>query len=163
MRCGVRSCSRRSSAPLLRIPGDARSLEHRSRTLSIPPAPATAARGRLLVLVVPERQHVTVLVAGEVDRATARQLRDRLVDSLFYRASTLVVDATDLTFCDLSGLDALVDAVETVERSGVHVTIQPSEQLTWLIATAERLRPTSGQPGRDPAGCPLPRPSRQTA
>lgn len=126
------------------------------------PLRATAAPGRLLVLAVPVRQHVDVLVAGHADRATAQHLRERLVDALFYRPRSLVVDATDVTSCDLSGLHALVDAVAVIERSGVHVTVLPSPGLTRLMADVRRTPPTSGQPAPAPAGCPLPRPSRAT-
>ena len=112
----------------------------------------------MLVLVVPHRDHVVVLVAGEADVSTAPMVRDGLARSLFYRPRSLLVDATDLTFCDLRGLDALADGIETVERSGARVTVHPSPQLAWLVATLERIPRTSGRPGRDPAGCPLPRP-----
>lgn len=124
---------------------------------------ATAARGRLLVPAVPKRPHLVVLVAGEADLASAMRLRDGLVDCLVYRPRSLVVDATDLTFCDLTGLDALLDGVEIVKRSGAHVTIRPSAQLAWLMATVRQASGTSGQPGRDPSDCPLAHPSRQTA
>ncbi len=76
------------------------------------PSRAAEARGRLLVLAVPQqRRQVVVLVAGEVDRATAPQLREMVVDSLVHRPRSVVVDASDLTFCDLGALDALADAV----------------------------------------------------
>jgi anti-anti-sigma factor len=124
---------------------------------------AAAPPGRLLALVVPRRRHVTVLVAGELDCETAPLLREGLTRGLFYRPSQLVVDATDVGFCDLRGLDTLVDGIEAVERSGAHVTVQPSAQLVWLLTTLERLPGTSGRPVRDPAGRPLRRPSRAFA
>ena len=120
-----------------------------------PSSRANARRGRLLVLVVPERSQVTVLVAGDLDCATAPQLREGLARSLLYRPSSLLVDAADVTFCDLRGLDALADGIEAVERSGAHVTLEPSPQLVWLFTTLAALPGTSGQPGPDPACCPL--------
>lgn len=131
--------------------------------LTTAPSRAPAPPGRLLALVVPQRQHVTVLVAGELDCETAPLLREGLTRSLFYRPGRLVVDATDVGFCDLRGLDALVDGIEAVERSGARVTVEPSAQLVWLLTTLERLPGTSGRPGSDPAGCPLRRPSRASA
>lgn len=127
------------------------------------PSRAAAARGRLLVLAVPNRRHVVVLVAGEADRASAPLLHEKLVGSLFYRPRSLVVDATDLTYCDEHGLSALLSAVAVAERSGTHVTLEPSPQLAWLMADLRRSSRTSGQAAPDPAGCPLPRPSRQPA
>lgn len=126
------------------------------------PSCAAAVRGRLLVLAVPKGQHVVVLVAGEADRATSLELREKLVDSLFYRPRSLVVDATDLT-CDAHGLDALLDFVALAEVSGTHVTIRPSLQLARRMADRRPAPRTSGQVAPDPAACPLPRPSPQTA
>lgn len=135
-----------------------------STTTTAQPRPsATAARRRLLVLVVPSREQVTVLVAGGVDRASAPQLREGLLGCLFYRPASVLVDAADLTACDASGLDALLDAVETVERSGVHVTVEPSPELASLLTTVDQLPRASGPPGRAPVGFPLPGPSRRTA
>ena len=127
------------------------------------PSRAAAVRGRLLVLAVPKQQHLVVLVAGDADRATALMLREKLVDSLFYRPRSLVLDATDLTSCDAHGLDALLDFVAMAEVSGTQVTIQRSSQLARCMADVRRASRTSGQAARDPAACPLPRPSRQTA
>ena len=127
------------------------------------PSRAAAVRARLLVLVVPERSRVVVVVAGRADRTTAPLLRDGLLGSLFYRPSSLVVDATELTSCDRDAGDALLDAVALVQRSGGQVTIDPSPQLAWLMADVRRATRTSGQPALDPSGCPLPRPSRQSA
>ena len=119
--------------------------------------------GRLLVLAMPDGQHVVALVAGEADLAVSSRLRDGIVDCLIYRPRSMVVDATDLTFCDLHALDALLDAVAVAERAGVAVTIRPSAQLTWLMTAVQRAPQTSGQPGQDPPGCPLPLRSRSTA
>lgn len=112
---------------------------------------------------MPDGQQVVVLIAGEADLASASRLRDGLIDCLVYRPRSLVVDATDLTSCDLHGLDALVEAVAVAERSGVSVSIRPSPHLAGLMATAGQPPQTSGQQGRDPSGCPFPRLSRQTA
>ena len=132
-------------------------------TSTRPSAATIPPLGRLLVLPMPDGQQVVVLVAGEADLSNAPRLRDGLVDCLVYRPRSLVVDATDLTFCDLSGLDALIDAAAVAERSGVSVTIRPSSQLAWLIALVQQAPQTSGQPGQDPPGCPLPLPARRTA
>ena len=126
-------------------------------------SPAPLPPGRLLVLPVPDGRRVVAVVAGEADLATAPLLRDRLVDCLAYRPRDLVVDATDLTFCDSRGLDALTEAVSVAERSGVRVTLRPSLQLAWLMAAVRSTPQTSGQPGQDPSGCPFPPPSRRTA
>lgn len=130
---------------------------------STSPLPAPLPPQRLLVLPMPNGQQVVVLVAGEVDLACASRLRDGIVDCLVYRPRSLVLDATDLVFCDTHGLDALMDAVAIVERSGVGVTIRPSAQLAWLMTTVQQVSQTTGQPGQDPVGSPLPKPSPSTA
>lgn len=110
--------------------------------------PVTTPPGRLLVLPMPDGPRVVAVVAGEADLATAPRLRNGLVDCLVYRPRSLVIDASDLTFCDLNGLDALVEAVVVVERAGVSVAIRPSAHLSWLIAAVQRFAST-GQPGPD--------------
>ena len=126
-------------------------------------SPSPLPPGRLLVLPVPDGRRVVAVVAGEADISTAPLLRDRLVDCLAYRPRDLVVDATDLTFCDTSGLGALTRAVSIAQGSGVRVTLRPSPQLAWLMAAVRSTPQTSGQSGQDPSGCPLPATSRRTA
>jgi anti-sigma B factor antagonist len=50
----------------------------------------------------------TVRVSGELDLATAPALREHLANALSRCGAALVVDLTDVTFCDSSGLGALV-------------------------------------------------------
>ena len=126
-------------------------------------SPASLPPGRLLVLPMPDGQQVVVLLAGEADIASASRLRDGIVDCLGYRPRSLVVDASDLTFCDLHGLDALWEAVAVAKRSGVSVDIRCSSQLAWLMTTVQQSPQTSGQASHDPPACPLPLPSRRTA
>jgi anti-sigma B factor antagonist len=105
---------------------------------------------------MPDGQRVVALVAGEADLESAPRLHEGLVACLAYRPRSLIVDATDLSFCDGHGLAALVKAVAVAKRSGVRVTVRPSPQLAWLVTTVQQALPTSGQPGHDLLGCPLP-------
>lgn len=76
---------------------------------------------------------LVVVVGGEADWATADQLREGLTAALSYGPRSLVLDLTDLEFCNLHGLRALMGAVETAERAGVDVTVHGmSPQLSWL-------------------------------
>jgi anti-sigma B factor antagonist len=90
-------------------------------------------------------QDVVVVVSGEADLATAALLRDELVGALSRGPRSLVLDAVDLTFCDLRGLDALTDAVHEAEDEGVVVTLHPSTQLSWLMAAAARAAVTDAR------------------
>lgn len=126
--------------------------------MSTSPAPSSVALppGRLLVLPMPDGQRVVALVAGEADLASAPRLLDGIVSCLAYRPRSLVVDATDLSFCDSHGLEALRQAVMVAERSGVSVAVRPSPQLARLVTTVRQALQTGGQPRHDPLGCPPP-------
>ena len=108
-------------------------------------APVCTAAVPLVVRTAAEGQHVVVVVSGEADLATAALLRDALVGALTHGPRSLVLDAVDLTFCDLRGLDALTDAVHEAEVAGVVVTLHPSTQLSWLMAAAARASVTDGR------------------
>ncbi|MGH9087024.1 MAG: STAS domain-containing protein [Acidimicrobiales bacterium] len=56
-----------------------------------------------------------VSVHGELDLANADRLRDALVE---IAGSTVVVDLSDLAFCDSSGLAAIVGARNRIMASG---------------------------------------------
>ena len=111
----------------------------------------------LLVCTSTSGQRVVIAVSGEVDASSAASLRDQIVRTVTQRPASLVVDATDLSFCDLRGLDAIHDAMALAARSGVDLTLRPSSQLTWLMATVARAARTSGRSGPDPSGRPLAR------
>lgn len=118
--------------------------------------PITTPPGRLLVLPMPDGQRVVAVVAGEADLSTAPRLRTGLVDCLVYRPRSLVIDASDLTSCDLHGLDALVEAVVVAERAGVSVAIRPSAHLSWLVAAVQRFAASGRRPSQELSGDPLP-------
>ena len=76
---------------------------------------------------------LVVAIEGEADWMTADQLREGLAAALAYGPRSMVLDLTDLVFCNLQGLRALVASVETAERAGVDVILHGmSRQLTWL-------------------------------
>jgi anti-sigma B factor antagonist len=62
-------------------------------------------------------------LAGELDIATVPQLSD-LVDAVGCDGHRwIVLDLTDLTFCDVRGLTALLGAHRSVTSAGGHLTI----------------------------------------
>jgi anti-anti-sigma factor len=69
---------------------------------------------------------VVVTVTGEVDISTAGLLRDQLADVLATQPGAVLVDVTRLDFCDLSGLDALVEAASAAASAGLELTLQGS-------------------------------------
>jgi anti-anti-sigma factor len=76
--------------------------------------------------VIPEvRVNGIALVAvdGELDLATAKVFGERLVRLIDGGCPRLVVDVAGLTFCDSSGLSALLRASEHASSAGGSVTL----------------------------------------
>ncbi len=93
-----------------------------STWLTVSPRPS----GRCLVLVV----------TGEADGLTAPLLRQDLIAALNHGPERVIVDVTELTFCNLQGLDALHEAIEVIQQAGVPVTLRGmSRLLAWLHTT----------------------------
>ena len=92
---------------------------------------------------------LVVVVVGEADWATADRLREGLAAALAYGPRSMVLDLTDLVFCSLHGVRALLAAVETAERAGVDVTWHGvSRQLEWLYDFVQAGRGTPLRPSR---------------
>jgi anti-anti-sigma factor len=80
---------------------------------------------------------VRVVLAGELDAATAPQLRIAL-EALPTSAVVVRLELTDVPFCDLSGLRVLLDADRALRRSGGHLTVtDPCPSLCVLITALE--------------------------
>jgi anti-sigma B factor antagonist len=75
-----------------------------------------------------------VVVAGELDLATADRLRGAVMPEL-EAARTVLVNLADCTFIDSIGLSVLVDAARHVERSGEGAVaiVSPSSIVRRLI------------------------------
>jgi anti-anti-sigma factor len=58
------------------------------------------------------------VVSGDLDVAATERLEERLLALRGAGATDLIVDATDVTFLDSSGLRALIHARNDYERSG---------------------------------------------
>jgi anti-sigma B factor antagonist len=61
---------------------------------------------------------VVVVVAGELDMATAPQLQDQITDLLDNGRSRLVFDLADVSFCDSTGLSVFVRAKNNTDDAG---------------------------------------------
>ena len=101
---------------------------------------------------------LVVVIGGEADWVTADQLREGLTAALAYGPRSMVLDLTDLVFCDVQGLRALMAAVGTAEGVGVEVTLHGmSPQLTLLHGLFQAARRTGGRrcrPGTADPGSP---------
>ena len=75
-----------------------------------------------------------VALAGEADRATLHVVRDALADVIAYRAGDVVVDLAEMKFMDTGALRVVLDARETLEGSGRHLTLRsPSRSAGRLL------------------------------
>lgn len=96
-------------------------------------ATARVQPGRIHVFRRLEASRLTLVVAGEADLSNAAELRDLLVEASRGGSTDTVVDLADLSFCDLSGLDALRQGAQAAGRDGVVMTFRGmSPQLRWL-------------------------------
>jgi anti-sigma B factor antagonist len=64
-----------------------------------------------------------VTVGGEVDVATAPRLRAEIGALTLERGQLLVVDLAGVTFCDSSGISALIAARNVAEAAGAAVAL----------------------------------------
>ena len=65
-----------------------------------------------------EGQPPTVTLSGEIDLMAQPQLQSCLAEALTARPAQIVIDMTDLTFIDSSGLAALVFAHQQLRPGG---------------------------------------------
>ncbi|MEI5099527.1 STAS domain-containing protein [Streptomyces sp. PmtG] len=78
----------------------------------------SAHRGRLLVEVRTEGRSAVVTPAGELDHHTAELLREPLEGCVDEGFARLVVDCSQLEFCDSTGLNVLLGARLKAEAAG---------------------------------------------
>src|SRR5690242_5002820 len=71
-------------------------------------------RGTLRLVVAADRDATLVRVVGEVDLASAPDLRDCLMGL----EGAVVVDLADVAFLDSSGLNALIGSKKHLEQTG---------------------------------------------
>lgn len=75
-------------------------------------------RGRLRVEVRTEGRSEVVAAAGELDHHTAELLRSPLEDALDQGRVRLVIDCSQLEFCDSTGLNVLLGARLKADAAG---------------------------------------------
>lgn len=103
---------------------------------------ATAAPAAVALEVRTEhgRERVVVRLAGEIDQDNAAHLQTAWDDALQAHPRHLHVDARAVSFCDSSGLHALLHARDRSADAGAAFTLDPGDCLThllWLTGTTE--------------------------
>jgi anti-anti-sigma factor len=79
--------------------------------------PAPGGRLRISSTTVGDRMIVPVV--GEVDELTSPQLRAELLAAVLSGARCVEVDFTQVSFCDCSGLTALLSARRQAQEAGI--------------------------------------------
>ena len=77
-------------------------------------------------------KHAELSLKGELDVSTCEALREQLIEVIDQGATDLVIDLTDLSFLDSSGLRGLIEGVQR----GAQLTLthlQPAVQLVFDI------------------------------
>jgi len=71
------------------------------------------------------KQDVTVInISGDLDLSTAPDVCARVEDTFRERGASVLLDLTELTFCDSTGLRALLGVVREAKVHGVPLRIQ---------------------------------------
>jgi anti-anti-sigma factor len=73
--------------------------------------------------LVGDRGAVIVVIEGEIDRLTQPALRDHLDWLVSWIDGALVIDATGVTFADVTAHTMLVEVVRRAEAHGCHVEL----------------------------------------
>ncbi|MFV0131769.1 STAS domain-containing protein [Streptomyces sp. HMX87] len=85
----------------------------------------------------------TVSVVGDVDLSSARQLEDALRAAWAVSPHRIVVDLSNVTFCDCAGLHVLLDARALARQAGIAfvITGATARPVSRLIHLAHAERP----------------------
>ncbi|WP_433435428.1 STAS domain-containing protein [Nonomuraea sp. CA-141351] len=65
----------------------------------------------------------TVHLSGDIDIFTSAALRRQLMDTLHYSTSLLILDLSEVTFCDAGGLGVLVGIQHRARPMGITVAL----------------------------------------
>jgi anti-anti-sigma factor len=95
--------------------------------------------------VVPERETIRVRLVGELDLATAGQVAAAVAELRAAGFASLVLDLSELTFLDSSGIRVIVEAQQAAERDRVSFTVVPGprsvQRALTLAGVADLLFP----------------------
>lgn len=93
------------------------------------------ASGDLLVVEVEPISDGTVMVLlkGEVDISSAHLLTSQFSDLAAKPHASVIVDATEVTFMDSTGLHALVEGKRALHDNGTRIFLVPSRQVRRVL------------------------------
>ncbi|MFG1699665.1 STAS domain-containing protein [Nonomuraea sp. NPDC049309] len=95
--------------------------------------------------VAGSRNPTVLRIYGDIDLYTSVTLREELLSALSYSNSMLVLDLSEVTFCDAAGLAVLVDVQQRARPMGITLALaEPRPFMTRLlrITGLDRALPT---------------------
>ncbi|MBP2704543.1 STAS domain-containing protein [Microbispora sp. RL4-1S] len=93
-----------------------------------------------LEIAVSDHRPVTIVtVTGELDIATGDLFRDAIRDLLLQGRTRIVIDTSELGFCDSSGLEALLDARDATMFTGGAMRLAGVHGVLSVVLDATRL------------------------
>jgi RNA polymerase sigma-B factor len=102
--------------------------------------PNTPTTPRLHITTTPTTTHtLTITIAGEIDRDTAHQLRQAILNGLARRPHTLHLDLTAVPFIDAAGITALITAHQESRRAATQLHLHGTQPHVRRILAAARL------------------------
>lgn len=94
----------------------------------------TAGENLLAVEIEPIRDStVIVRLKGEVDISSAHLLTNQFSEMAADPHSTAILDATEVTFMDSTGLHALVEGKRALHDKGTRIFLVPSRQVRRVL------------------------------
>lgn len=80
-----------------------------------------------------------ICVTGELDLATAPELRETLRAATTASPGQVTVDLRDVSFLDAAGLDVLIDTHQRLEDAGGHLQIRCTNERVLRVIRLMRL------------------------
>lgn len=74
-----------------------------------------------------------VVLAGEIDMSTSPLLDEEFRTAAESNFSSLIIDATGVTFIDSTGLHSLVEGKRLVHGKGIEMYLVPSQQVRRVL------------------------------
>ncbi|GAA2852968.1 hypothetical protein GCM10010517_10740 [Streptosporangium fragile] len=94
-----------------------------------------ADRTRASLLAACRPAHTIVRLQGEIDIGTGPALRKRLRNALQRSADLLILDLSEVSFCDASGLTVLIGIQRRARQSGITLfLISPQPHMARLLS-----------------------------
>ncbi len=98
-----------------------------------------------------QREHVRLILAGELDISVGEQLQDALAEAAAQRPRVLIVDLSAVQFIDSHSIGILVRAYTAAQAAGYQFTVaNPRGIVLHVLDMMGLLDILTGQPSTDP-------------